>query len=207
MNKGIKIAVGVIALLGLLSLGFILFSRKAKPVATQNASTQQKTAPAVKNSTVTPVAGNNLPTSDATTPVSNNNLPVVDSTVPIVKAPVANPAVTTPAPAAKAAPAPASAVDRKALNKTQWTECKAKTFVKTTNLIWTVQITEGIPAKGGYAKGNLNGDATLPVHVIIKSDSAVTDKIKGMLVVGKNAFLRGNCTDVATDGAVVLQAF
>jgi len=70
-----------------------------------------------------------------------------------------------------------------------------------------LQIAEGIPVGGTYAKGNLFGDAAFPIHVIVKNDSAIAAKIKAMLVVGKATFLRGTCTDVATDGAVVLQAF
>lgn len=204
MNKGIKILVGIMLSLAVISSAFLLFAKRAKPAPTQNNVTQQKDVPAVKNSTVTPSASNNLPVVDANS-TSAGNLPAVDSVVPAEKASVVDPSTAIQAPAAKTVPA--SVVDRKVLNKTQWNQCKGKTLAKTTNLIWTVQITEGIPAKGTYAKGNLNGDVTLPVHVIIKSDSTAIDKIKNMLVVGKNAFLRGNCTDVATDGSVVLQAF
>ncbi|MDD5397385.1 MAG: hypothetical protein PHW24_05035, partial [Candidatus Moranbacteria bacterium] len=133
------------------------------------------------------------------------NLPAVkNSTVQ----PDATKKVATPQPALpKAADSQNAAQDRKTLVRSQWSQCKAKTLPATTNLLWNVQITEGIPAKGTYAKGNLDSDAAFPVHVIIKSDSQIVDKIKAMLAPGKTAFLRGNCTEVSTDGSVVIQAF
>jgi len=91
--------------------------------------------------------------------------------------------------------------------KDQWQQCKNKTIVANTTLFWNVQISEEIPVGGTYAKGALDNDATLPVHVIIKSGSQITGKIKSMLVVGKSPSIRGTCTDVATDGSVVLEAF
>jgi hypothetical protein len=119
----------------------------------------------------------------------------------------------TPAPASQIQPSQsagtqtAKLAERKSLLRSQWNQCKEKTLAATTNLFWSVQITEEIPAGGTYAKGNLDRDAAFPVHVIIKKDSQTIDKITAMLVVGKTAFLRGNCTDFAVDGSVVLEAF
>lgn len=91
--------------------------------------------------------------------------------------------------------------------KDQWQQCKDKTMVAGTTLIWNVQIAEGIPTGGTYAKGLLNNEAAFPVHVIIKSDSTIADKIKNVLVVGKTPNIRGTCKEMATDGSVVLEAF
>ena len=173
MSKGIKIFLGVLILLSILSGAFLLFAKK-RPAASPTTQVK-KSAPVVKNSTVT-------------TPIVNNaskNKPAPTK--------VATPIVNTQ--------------DKTKLAATQWAQCKAKTLTLTTELMWNVQITEGIPTKGTYAKGNLNGDKALPVHVIVKADSKIADKVKLMLVVGKNAILRGNCTEIATDGAVVVQAF
>ena len=91
--------------------------------------------------------------------------------------------------------------------KAQWQQCKNKTMVAGTTLFWNMQISEAIPVGGTYAKGTLDNDAALPVHVIIKSGSQITGTIRNMLVVGKEPVIRGTCTDVATDGSVVLEAF
>jgi hypothetical protein len=96
---------------------------------------------------------------------------------------------------------------RAALKRSQWQQCKEKTFSKDTNLFWNIQITEAIPAGGTYAKGFLDSDTSFLVHVIIKADAAFPGKIKEQLAVGKIAIVRGNCIDVASDGAVVIQAF
>jgi len=53
----------------------------------------------------------------------------------------------------------------------------------------------------------LDNDVAFPVQITIKSGIQDADKIKQLLVVGKIPLLRGTCTDVATDGSVVLQAF
>jgi len=97
--------------------------------------------------------------------------------------------------------------DRKALIRKQWMDCKAAKINANVNLLWNVQIYEGIPAGGTYAKGLLDSDQLFPVRVIIKSGSQIAAKIKQMLVPQKIAFLRGNCTGITTDGAVILQAF
>lgn len=95
----------------------------------------------------------------------------------------------------------------KDLVRSQWTACRNKTIPAETKLMWPLQITEGIPTGGTYAKGYLDGDSTFPVRVIIKSDSQIIEKIKSRLIVGNKTILRGTCTDVAPDGSVVLQAF
>lgn len=89
----------------------------------------------------------------------------------------------------------------------QWEQCKNATMTAGTKLLWKVQITEAIPVGGTYAKGFLENDQTLPVHVVIKKDSQIIDKIKSMLAVGNEALLRGSCLQVANDGIVVLEAF
>lgn len=89
----------------------------------------------------------------------------------------------------------------------EWHKCKDRTLSPSSNMFWKVKITEGIPAGGTYAKGLLMDDSLYPVHVVIKSDSKIVDKLKQMLVVGNNSILRINCTDVASDGSVVVQAF
>jgi hypothetical protein len=91
--------------------------------------------------------------------------------------------------------------------RSQWQKCKAKTMAAGTTLLWNVQISEAIPQGGGYAKGALDNDPSFLVHVTIKAGAQFTDKIKALLVVGKMANLRGTCTDVASDGSVVLEAF
>lgn len=101
----------------------------------------------------------------------------------------------------------AQIAEKKMALKAQWSQCKAKTLPADTNLFWSVQITEGIPAGGTYAKGSLNRDESFPVQVIIKKDIETADKIKASLVVGKMVFLRGTCAGLAADGSVVLQAF
>jgi hypothetical protein len=105
------------------------------------------------------------------------------------------------------APAAAAAAPAKASTAEQWNQCKSKTMAVSQNLFWKVVITEGIPLGGTYAKGSLEGNSQQPVRVIIKSDSQLLDKIKTMLAPGKTAFLRGNCTGLTDDGAVILQAF
>lgn len=100
-----------------------------------------------------------------------------------------------------------AAQERKKLAVSDWQKCKEKTLASDSGLIWGIQISEGIPVGGTYAKGVLNNDGNFPVRVIIKSDSPNAEKIKSLLVVGKMPLLRGNCTDVAPDGAVVFQAF
>lgn len=172
MNIGIKIFVGVVVFLGVVS-GIFLLTAKKKPTTTQ-----------VKNA------------------------PVAQTQKPAVQTPK-TPAVQTPVPAKTEKPVASqeSIQARKALVRSQWNDCKAKTIPTETKLLWSVQITEGIPVGGTYAKGNLDGDTAFPVRVIIKSDSEIAEKIKLMLIVGKTAFLRGTCTDSATDGSVILQAF
>ncbi|KKP97390.1 MAG: hypothetical protein UR99_C0013G0002 [Candidatus Moranbacteria bacterium GW2011_GWD2_36_12] len=176
MNKGIKIFVGVVVFLGILSGVFLLVAKNKNQAATvSQTQIQKKAIPAPKNSTVVPDL--NKPTS----------LPETS--------------------ASKAKEPEKSVQDRKALVRAQWTQCKAKSLPANTSLFWNIQISEGIPTGGTYAKGSLDGDNSLPVNVIIKPDSKMVEKIKSMLVVGKKAILRGTCTDVAADGSVVLQAF
>lgn len=114
----------------------------------------------------------------------------------------------------KSAPVKKVAVKQAAPNKAdaqkmkdQWQQCKNKSMVAGTTLFWKAQISEAIPAGGTYAKGALVNNADFPVHVIIKSGSQITGAIRNMLVVGKSPIIRGTCTDVAADGAVVLEAF
>lgn len=184
MNKRLKIVLGFVIFLGILSGAFLLFAKKKEaPLATPKVVT----ASAPVNSLTPLPAQQNKTTGEKTNPTVQSGLPPV--AVPAAKAP----AVKT--------------VDKKTIVQSQWTKCKNKTLPTSTNLFWNVQITEGIPINGTYAKGNLYNDVSFPVHVIVKADSAITDKIKAMLVVGKAAFLRGTCTDVAADGSVVLQAF
>ncbi|EKE20364.1 MAG: hypothetical protein ACD_8C00012G0004 [uncultured bacterium] len=95
----------------------------------------------------------------------------------------------------------------KDLVRSQWTSCRNKTIPAQTKLMWPLQITEGIPAGGTYAKGYLDGDLTFPVRVIIESDSPLIEKIKARLIVGNKTILRGICKDVAPDGSVILQVF
>jgi len=95
----------------------------------------------------------------------------------------------------------------KTLSSSQWQQCKNKTMAAGTTLFWNVQISEAIPAGGTYAKGTLDNDVAFPVQITIKSGIQDADKIKQLLIVGKIPLLRGTCTDVATDGSVVLQAF
>lgn len=184
MNKGIKIFLGIIISLGILSAIFLIFSKGDSQVPAQTANTQ-KTVPAPKNSTVAPGANN----------IASNNNNINNSND-----------VTPQAPSPQAKPN-ASVQDRKALVRSQWSQCKSKTLPADTELFWSVKISEGIPDGGTYAKGDLDSDNAFPVRVIIKSDSKLAEKIKSMLVVGKVAFLRGTCTEVAPDGSVVLQAF
>jgi hypothetical protein len=140
-------------------------------------------------------------------PVGDSTIGTAPKTATVVKNVPVVPSKVTPAPAAKAAAPVAKAPDSKTLAKAQWQKCLSKTMPSSLNLFWNVKITEAIPAGGTYAKGMLNGDATLPVHVTLKADSSILAKIKGMLIVGKTAFLRGSCVEVAADGSVVLQAF
>jgi hypothetical protein len=96
---------------------------------------------------------------------------------------------------------------KKALTRNQWQQCKNKTMADGTTLFWNVQISEAIPAGGTYAKGVLNNEISYPVRVNIKPGISIADKINQRLVAGKLAVLRGACTDVAADGAVIFQAF
>jgi hypothetical protein len=180
MDKRIKIVLIVIIFFGVISGIFLLFAKK-KPAVVPAPKTVQSSAQ-VKS----------------LTPASNQQKSA--------RIPKASPSTQAGLPKTE----PSTQVnpqDRKLIVAKQWKDCKEKTITANTNLLWSVQITEGIPAKGTYAKGNLNNDTVMPVHVIIKSDSTIIEKIKAMLVVGKTAFLRGTCTEVATDGSVVLQAF
>jgi len=96
---------------------------------------------------------------------------------------------------------------KKTLVRGQWQQCKDKAMAVGKNLFWTIQISEGIPAGGIYARGNLDNNNTYPVRVIIKPGIQNTDKINAMLTVGKASVFRGICTDVAPDGAVVFEAY
>ena len=161
MNKALKIFVGIVALLGFLSVIFLMTAKKKSlPINTAKkisapAMPSQVTAPAVPTSQVSQISVQN----------------------------------------------------QKALVSSQWQQCETKAIDAGKNLFWNVGITEAVPAGGTYAKGNLENNPAQPVHIIVKPTSTVADKINQMLVVGKTAFLRGNCTDVATDGSVVLQVF
>jgi TorA maturation chaperone TorD len=109
----------------------------------------------------------------------------------------------------------AATAEKKVLNaeknqtvlQNQWRKCKSKTMEANSTLFWNVQISEAIPAGGTYAKGTLENDLAFPVHVIIKNGAKYVDKINEALTVGKMANVRGTCTDVASDGSVVFQAF
>lgn len=160
MHKAIKIFVGVVVFLGIIS-GIFLLTAKKKTAAVEPSKTAQSKMQA--------------------TP--------------------------TPKKVAPAKPKAQDAQERRNLAAFQWQQCKDKTSPAQANLIWDVQIIEGIPEGGTYAKGMLNNDATLPVRVIVKPDSQNVEKIKSLLIVGKIQLLRGNCADVAPDGAVVFQAF
>lgn len=178
MSKALKIFVGVVVFLGILSGAFVLFANKKKPQTTDKvkiSQTQNKTASPVQKVSEAPVA--------TSTPNTNTN---------------ANTEAQT---------SQDNIQKRKTLIRLQWTQCKEKTLPASTNLFWNVQIIEGIPAGGTYAKGSLDNDPAYPVRVIIKSDSQDIEKIKGKLIVGKVAFLKGACADVALDGSVILQAF
>lgn len=91
--------------------------------------------------------------------------------------------------------------------KSEWEKCNNSTMAAQTKLLWKVRVTEAIPAGGTYAKGFLENDQALPVHVVIKGDSEITEKIKSMLVVGSDALLRGSCLQVANDESVTFEAF
>lgn len=175
MSKTLKIFVGVVVFLGVLSGAFVLFAKK-KPQTTDKvriSQTQNKTTNPVQKAFETPVA--------TTAPNANTN-PEAQATQDNIQ-------------------------KRKTLIRSQWTQCKERIFPADTNLFWNVQIIEGIPVGGTYAKGNLDNDSAYPVRVIIKTDSQDIEKIKEKIIVGKTAFLKGTCTDVAPDGAVILQAF
>ena len=111
---------------------------------------------------------------------------------------------TTPV---KKVPAQQTTQAKKELTSSQWQQCKNNTMAANTTLFWNVQISEGIPVGGTYAKGTLNNDAAFPVQITIKSGSQLTGEIKNVLVVGKSPNIRGTCKDVAADGSVVLEAF
>lgn len=177
MNKGIKIFVGVVVFLGILSGVFLLFAKNKNQTSSgaQNIQVQKKPVPVPKNSTVVPDL--------------NKTTSLPESTP-----------LKTKEPEKKVS-------DRKVVIRAEWTKCKAKTLSAETKLLWNVQITEEIPAGGTYAKGNLDNDTSFPVRVIIKPGIQTVEKVKSMLVLGKMAFLRGTCTDVAPDGSVVLQVF
>ena len=177
MDKRIVIVVGFAAVLGLGAGAFLFFGKK-KPAVIQ-----------------TPSAG---------LPVQVDNKASAPNTTTKTM-PGATTKAKPAAPKTSTTTSTTQAAKEKAVS--QWQACKAKTTVAGTNLFWSVQISEGIPAGGTYAKGNLNGDKNYPVRVIIKSDSKIAAQIKARLIVGKAAFLRGNCSEVATDGAVILQAF
>jgi hypothetical protein len=178
MNNGLKIFLGIVIFLGLISGVFLMFAKK-------------NTTPAVVNKTIQATAQVKSLNPSATVPKA---LPPKDSTIQKPEAPKADTSKT-------------AIKELKTVTQGQWIKCKDKTADTKKALMWNVQITEAIPPKGTYAKGNLDGSADFPVHVIIKSDSTLASKIKGMLVVGKSAFLRGTCTDVAADGSVVLQVY
>ena len=176
MNNTLKIFVGIVILLGIVSGGFLLFVKNKKAATPATPKTIQASA-TVKSLTPLPSQQNEK-----------------------VAIPKKKSAATTNDTQAGTATPKTSAVS-------QWNECRAKTFPTTSEFLWSIQVIEAIPASGTYAKGNLNGDVKMPVHVIIKSDSKIVDKIKAMLIVGKRSLIRGNCTDVASDGSVLVQAF
>ena len=133
-----------------------------------------------------------------TTNPSAQKIPTENVSQPPVKAPVDT------APSAKK---PKTLIpDRTALLNSQWLKCKEGLLASNT-LYWDIKLTESIPVSGTYAKGFLNSKDDRLVRIIIKPEAENSEKIKARLVVGKNAFLRGNCIGVATDGAVVFQAF
>jgi len=172
MDTKIKIVLGFVIFLGVVSGAFLLFAKK-KPAPVAVAPKTIQASAEVKS--LNPAVSN----------------PNQNKTIEPKKAPIAQ----------------ETSEERKKLVRSQWEQCKNKTMTPSTNLFWSVQITEGIPTGGTYAKGNLDNDTAYPVRVIVKSDSQIADKIKTMLVVGKKAFLRGTCTEVAPDGSIVLQSF
>ena len=195
MDKRIKIALGVIIFLAILSGAFLLFAKKSNTANTANSAVQKKVAPAVKNSTVAPVGGSGAVKKLESSPTSTSTQSGLPQT-------------STQSAASISSSSPSkSPVSPKLSVNSQWSQCKAKTLAANTDLFWSVKVTEAIPLKGTYAKGNLIGDVKMPVHIIVRSDSKIADKIKAMLVVGKTAFLRGTCSEVAADGSVVFQAF
>lgn len=183
MSKGLKIFVGVVVSFGILSGIFLLIAKKKNSTAAK--TTQVKTLPQAKNQTLP--AKKTPATPSSALPASTPDLSNKTEQPPTSSQTVAQ--------------------DPKAAAKSQWTGCKNKTNTAGTNLFWPVQVFEGIPIGGTYAKGNLNGDSSAPVRVIVKKDSQNSEAIKAALVVGKSAVLRGTCTSVAADGAVVFEAF
>lgn len=184
MSKRLKIILGIIIFFAVMGGVYLLIAKKK----------------------TTPVATSKTVQSSAQVKPLNQALSSQSSVVaPKVTAKKKKPATTVAT--SKTTTTATTTQARKTLIRSQWNQCKAKTMPLTTNLFWNVQISQAIPAGGTYAKGNLDNDIAFPVRVIVKTDSQITARIKSMLVVGKSAFLRGNCTDFATDGSVVLQVF
>ena len=186
MGKGMKILISIAIVLALISGAFLLFGKKA---ATPAAPSVVQGSGDVKSLTPLPVTSTNN-TATQTLPQTGGLQTSTPSAGSTTKTPIAK-----------------KTVQRLSPTIAQWNKCKIKALPQTTKLFWKLQIIEAIPAGGTYAKAYLNSNANQPVHIVLKPGNPTNDNIKSTLVIGKNPVLRGNCTDVATDGSVVIQVF
>ena len=113
MDTKIKIVLGFVIFLGVVSGAFLLFAKK-KPAPVAVAPKTIQASAEVKS--LNPAVSN----------------PNQNKTIEPKKAPIAQ----------------ETSEERKKLVRSQWEQCKNKTMTPSTNLFWSVQITEGIPTGG-----------------------------------------------------------
>ncbi len=180
MNTALKVVLGVLIFLGLLSGAFLLFSKKKTPIAqpTQKSATAT-TAKTVATATTQPETVNHLSPVQAADVAAQQN-------------------------------AAASATNDLANSqmRADWQACSKGNSLAGKVLYWRFSISETIPTGGTYAKGAVLGQPVFPVHITVRPASPDAASIKSRLVVSNNLVgLRGVCNGIASDGSVNFDAF
>jgi len=190
MNLKIKIFVGVMVFLGLLSGAFLLFAKKktATSATAQNSTTDQK---ANSKTNAVPMAGGLGANNIEQGAVENKKLPAKKKATP----------------AETGASSGTQTMAEKM--KSDWQLCNQGKMPAGKELVWELAISEGIPAGGTYAKGIIKDQAMMPVRIMLKAGLSSTDaeKIKVRLTAGKSTILRGACLATAPDGSASFETF
>lgn len=184
MNKKLKIFLGVMVFLAMISGIFLIFSKKktaANAVPHNAANSQQDSG----QHAATKQLGENVnPTGKTTQPLKNldqqKNITSLSSS------------------------SSQAEQDRMMI---QWRACSQKAIKSNVTLYWSMNIVEAIPTNGTYARGSLNGRKGLPVKITIKSSASEAEKIRARILPGKDVILRGNCMGTTPEGLVTFEAY